>query len=356
MQFRLTGANVEDVQSVQLFFRPQNSQTVYSVAVPFENDTALIASQAVDLTLFNLPPYNLVTYWWELETGFGPITVPEQTVVYEDDRFAWQRMTQNGVTAHWTGNGPFFGQTVLDVTAVALDELARVLPLQEIAPFDVYVYPSSADLRAALRLTRLSDEDLPRPELGVLLVTAVNPETAEADLRQAIPQELTHLLLYRVTGDNYASLPQWLSAGLAATVQADPDPRYAPLLETAVVSGTTIPLAQLCSSLPTAGDPALLARAQSAAFITYLEQRFGRTAVADLVSAYAGGAACQEGVQQVLGTSLDELNAQWLAAQQPRSPAVQFLIDNGLWLLLLLGSFGITGLLLWQTRRRPSVR
>lgn len=351
MRFRLRAEDAPAVQAVVLYFRPQGSRTVYALDVPFSGENPVTAEQEVDLTAVNLPPYTLVTYWWRLETSAGEVLVPEQTVAYEDDRFDWQQMTQGGVTAHWTGQGPFFGQIVIDEATAALARLARVLPLEEIAPFDVYVYPSTADLRAALRLTQTTVDDRPHPELGVLLVTAVNPETAAADLAQVVPYELTHLLLYRVAGERYEFLPRWLREGLALTMQAETDPRYEQTLATAVVTQATVPLAQLCYNFPEDDARRLLAEAESAAFVRYLSSRYGAQTVSRLVEAYGDDAECQAGMAQVLGMTLDEVEQEWLATQRPRAPWVQFLVDNGLWFLLLGGSFGITGLLLWQTRR-----
>jgi len=352
MEFKLRAAQLDaPVRSVTLFFRPRNSTNIYTVAVPFTPGDPLEVAHAVDLTQVQLAPYTLVTYWWRLETEAGALLAPERTVAYEDDQFNWQKMERDGVIAHWTGGGPDFGQLILDVTAEALLRLTALIPLSELEPFDVYVYPSSADLRAALRLTGLEQSGGPHPELGVVLVTAVNAQTAAADLRQSVPYAVAHLLLYRATGANYERLPRWLAEGLATTVQAAPNPRYASLLETAVATQTTIPFAQLCAAFPQTEERALLAYAQSAALIDTLRARSGDGTLAELVRAYAAGADCQAGVRQVLGMSLEELDQAWLAGLQPRGPLAQFWRQNGLWLLLLLAGFGLTGLLLWQPLR-----
>lgn len=339
--------------AVTLFFRPLNETTVYTVDVPVPDATgdAFALNKSVDLTEVNLAPYSTVEYWWELTTAVGTITVPKRTVTYEDDQFSWQSIGGEGVTAHWVGQGPFFGQQILDVALAALPRVAEVIPVTEVEPFDVYAYPSAADMRAALRLSGIDDIEQPHPELGVVLITAVNPQSAAADLGQDVPYGITHLLLYRVTGEGYPSLPPWFSEGLATAMQAEPNPRYAQVLETAVVTNTTIPFEQLCAAFPPEPDRALLAAAQSDSLVRYVIDRYGTTAVRAITTAYAEGASCNVAIEQAMQRPLITLEQEWLAAQQPQTAVERFLSQFGLWILLIGVSFGITVFLIWKTRR-----
>ncbi len=356
MQFSLSAENVPNVDSAILYFRPVYETTVYSIEVPATSDAdgSLEVTHGVDLTEVNLAPYSVVTYWWVLEADGNEILVPERSVIYEDDQFNWQRSERAGVTAHWVGEGPFFGQQILDISAETLPALAEVIPMTEIEPFDVYVYPSAADLRAALRLTGIANVDEPHPELGVVLVTAVNPQSAEADLRRSIPYEMAHLMLYRVSGLAYPQLPPWLREGLALSMADSPDPLYAQALDSAVVTQTTLPVAQLCASFPPEPDQAQLAAAQSESFVRFLRTRYGDSAVSSLVSAYVQGANCTDALEGIFRLSVEELEVEWLAAQQPQSALERFLGEVGLWLLLLLAGFGITMYLLLRSRQTAS--
>jgi hypothetical protein len=260
-------------------------------------------------------------------------------------------MTQEGITAHWTGSGPFLGQDVISIVNEALVKLAKLLPLEHISPFSVYVYPSSADLRAGLRLADLGDDSTSHPELGVILVTAVNPQSAVTDLGQSIPYELAQLLLFRVTGDDFNNLPWWITEGLSTIVQAQSNPRYSQLLEEAITSGNTIPIQQLCQKTERVGDRALLASAQSNSLANYVLQRYGDEALRDLVSAYVNGDECETGVRRKIGISLTELEEGWLMGRQQPSAFSQFFSSFGIWLLLLLGGTALMVLIIWFTER-----
>lgn len=347
MHFHLTAEHPSGIRAVTLFFRAPEFPNAFTAAVPVTSGQRVAVTHPVDLTQVQLAPFTTVTYWWLLTTEAGEdITLPEQTIVYEDDQFDWRQLTRDGVTVHWTGEDAALGQLALDIVAEAWPHLNSLIPLAESKPFDLYLYPSSADLRSALRLTGRDWVGAhAHPELGVILVTAVNARTAASDLRQSIPHELVHFLLYQATGAGYDELPLWFNEGLATFVETTPNPSYEPLLQMAVAGHTTIPFADLCQTFPAAEDSALLAYAQSVSLIHFIEAGYGNHALRELVAAFADGADCYTGVNRVLGLSLDELNRRWLQSLQIHPPLVQFWYDNRLWLLLLLGGFIITTLL-----------
>ena len=353
LRFLLSAKNGLDIERITLFFRPELSTEMYVVDVPFEPGETLSVTHAIDVAMINLKPYSRVTYSWQLETEEGSWNIPEQSFPYEDDRFVWHQMTREGATAHWTGNGPSFGQDVLNVADEALISLSTVLPLESVSPFDIYVYPSSADLRMALELVGLDSEETTHPDLGVILVTAVNPQSAVSDLGQIIPYELAQLLIYRVAGERYEDFPWWLTEGLGTIFQFRPNPRSEQIMDEAVQTDATIPLWQLCESPVGTGDHAVLARAQSLSVIRYIRSRFGDQSLTELVRSYVQGSDCQSGVQRTFGMTLDQLEAAWLDSQRTLPASVQLFNDFGLWIVILLAGFGLAWMIVrYSTRGR----
>lgn len=351
LRFSLSVRNASDVERITLYFRPELATELYVVNVPFESAETLSVTHPIDLSLVKVRPYSRINYEWEVVPAGRPPLSLEQSFAYEDDRFVWHSTSRGGAKAHWTGGGPSLGQDALDAITPALARLSNILPVELISPFDVYIYPSSADLRAGLRLVGFDGEVTTHPELNVILVTAVNPQSAAADLGQSIPYELTHLLLYRVAGGKYDGIPWWLTEGLGLKVQARPHPDYAEILDDAVRSDSTFPFSQLCLAAMEKGDRVLLAEAQSASFVDFILNRYGDQAVAELISSYADGVECESAVLQTLGITLDDLQEAWLDSQRARSVTGQFFAQFGLWFLIILVSLGLTGLLIWYTTR-----
>ena len=85
--------------------------------------------------------------------------------------------------------------------------------------------------------------------------------------------------------------------------------------------------------------------------VDYILERYGDQALAELISSYANGVECESAVIQTIDITLDDLEEEWLDSQQVRSMPGQFFADFGLWLLILLASVGLTGLLVWYTTR-----
>ena len=347
MHFQLTAKNPDPIERVTLLIATPEFANNYSVTIEVTPARQVAISHDLDLGQVRLAPFTTVTYWWVLETAASDIALSKQTILYEDDQFEWRQLESGGNVAHWTGDDPALGQLALDTIDASLTRLNSLFPIEDTLTLQVYLYPSSADLRAALRLTGRDWVGAhAHPELGIILVTAVNVRTAATDLQQSIPHELIHFLLYRSAGSNYDNVPLWFNEGLATFVETAPNPSYETLLRTAVANQSTIPFADLCQTFPAVKERTLLAYAQSASMISYIQGRYGSRALSELIAAYADGADCQTGVSRVLSQSLDNLNRDWLRQQQPRSPLAQFWLDNSLWLLLLVGGFGVSGLLL----------
>ena len=351
MRFTLRAKNEDDIQSATLFFNTPEMDSTLTVDFEFDPARELDLEHEVALTQVQLAPFTMVRYWWRLDAGGETLMVDEQTLSYVDDRFRWRQIARDDVVVHWTDTDSTLGQVALDIIESARPEMQAVLPVA-VEPVNIYIYPSMADLRSALRLTGrdwIGAEAM--PELDVLLVTAVNPRTAAFDLGQSIPHELSHLMLYRATGAQYDAVPRWFDEGLATHFESTQDAGYRELLEQAIVAQETVPIEQLCETFPAADNRVRLAYAQSASWVSYIQQNYGNEALSALIKAYADGASCESGLQRILALSNDEFQQEWLAREQPVTPLARFLRANGLWMALAGGGFLVMGLLLLPLRR-----
>lgn len=355
MRFRLQASSEAPIEDVALFFNTPQMETTPVVEFNVEPSRQLTLTHELPLTQVRLAPFSTVTYWWRVTAGGEEHEVPEQQIVYVDNRFEWQEMSAGDAVVNWTADGSLqIGQTALDVVAEARPRLEAIIPTIGATPLRIYIYPSMADLRTALRLTgRDWVAAEAQPELGVILVTAVNPRTAAYDLGQSIPHEMTHLMLYDATGVGYEDVPRWFEEGLATFLETSPDPNFPLIVQDAIARQETIPFAELCETFPAGEDRARLAYAQSLSLIRYIRAEYGNSALSDLIRAFGDGADCHTGPSRALGITLDHLNAEWLEREQPLSPAARFWQRNGVWFLLLGGGFALMGLLLLPLRRGP---
>jgi hypothetical protein len=57
-------------------------------------------------------------------------------------------------------------------------------------------------------------------------------------------------------------------------------------------------------------------------------------------------------VAAVSGQSLTKFEASWLQSQRAQPAVLEFLRENGVWLLLIMAGFAIMGFLVWLPRKR----
>ncbi len=64
----------------------------------------------IDLTETKLIPFSTVSYWWEVVDAAGNTARSEtQTLIYVDNRFAWQELAAGPVRVHWYQGDSGFG-------------------------------------------------------------------------------------------------------------------------------------------------------------------------------------------------------------------------------------------------------
>jgi Peptidase MA superfamily len=354
LRFSLLAQSIAPVEKVTLSIRPELSNSVYVIDVPFEKGEILSVSQTVSAKDLELRPFGEVSYTWTLQTAAGDQEIAGRTFVYEDDRFDWKATTRGPISAHWIGGEPIFGQSILDMAEGALTRIRENIPLGDSGHIDIYIYPSSADILSGLRLAGEDMTETDLRDLGVILVTSVNEQTAGADLQQSIPYEMAHMLLVRLSGRLPAAIPWWFREGIALNAQPDGNPRHEQLLADALQTGQTIPLWRLCEEPVTGGDRAELARAQSASVVSFLYSDRPSNAAADLLAAYLQGSSCEAAVQEVLGWSVDDLENAWLDSLSPPSAAQELFQDFGLWILLFILGLVLTWLLIRTSRKREN--
>jgi len=318
-----------------------------------------VARQERNLSEAPFPPFTMIIYWWEYRDAQGQTrSIENQQFLYEDNRFAWETLRDDNITLHWVAGDKVLMSNALDIAQTALVNIQKTLDAPVVDAATLYVYPSLPDLQSALLLTGYEwMGGKAYPEIGVVLL-AISP-SSEAILRMKrdIPHELTHKVLYDLTGtQGYAAQPTWFVEGLASTFELSPDPAYALALQRAAQDSKLIPMATLCYPFPAEADRALLAYAQSQSFVRYLQQTYGWSKVRELIDAYTDGLECSAGVKQTLGADLTTLERDWRVwiEQQNQDSAVSatwtyvatVVRDLAPW-LILIGLLCVPACVLW---------
>jgi len=360
--FRMNVAGLSEGTTAELFLRVNDSYTE-SETTSLNKGSAVVSR---NLKTAPLPPFASITYWWTYETPEGKVTeTPRQSFQYSDDRFTWRKATADPVRIHWITGERAGMEQALDIAQVALGTIHAALQTPQIEIVDIFVYPSQTDLASAMQLGgHRWAGGVAYPELRVILIAAPPNSDGLLAMQQAIPHELTHMVLFNFLGSQgYAFLPTWLNEGLATYFETRPDPEYAQALQRAQDENDLIPLTELCA--PFHEDPvrAQLAYAQSGSLVHFLRQEYGWTAIRELLSAYADGQACSTGAEAAIRQDVTQREREWrlwieqdgkdLAEQTSpiRARLTLFLRDTVPWLMLLTALL-VPALLAIVTSRR----
>jgi hypothetical protein len=130
-------------------------------------------------------------------------------------------------------------------------------------------------------------------------------------MSRVIPHELSHQILYQATANPFGAPPQWLDEGLAVYSQdAGRDRLYSYALQLAS-TGEVMPLRTLNGDFPYDRGGFTAGYAFSLSVVAYIIDTWGNEGITRLIDAFAEGVTPEDGVEQALGISFDELDRQW---------------------------------------------
>ena len=328
------------IASVALVFSDNFDELVRRFPVGISEDG--VVTYRFDTTQNVLRPFVTISFWFEVTLQNGQTARSDNyRVQYVDDRFTWQQQVDGGLRVHWYEGDASFGDALLDVSRRGLNAVDTIISAPQAAPLDVYVYASTSDLQSALFLGGESWQGgHANPKLGVVMVAVAPGPGQSIDMETLIPHELAHVMLYRSVGEGYDSLPVWLSEGIASLAELYPNPDYDQALTIASQNDSLLPIADLCDTFPLDASRAYLAYAESQSFVRFLRDSYGTPALFSLISAYADGLSCEQGVVRALGTSLVSLDTRWRESVLGQNIAGVFLRNMvpylGLFVFMLL--------------------
>ncbi len=324
MTFTVSVTGESPIVKAAVFFQSGSQPPASQPADAFAPAPVVTLTATIDLKQVTLTPFSTVSYWWEVTDAAGQTARSEpQSVVYMDNRFAWQDITSGPARVHWYQGDSGYGAAAASVAAEALPKLQQQIGVDPPSPIDIYLYASSDDLRSAVELAgRPWLGGQARPELGVVLVAIPPGQDAQLQMRHDIPHELSHLMTFVATTPNYSHVPRWLDEGLATLNEGEPNSTQALAVQAALANNKLIPLESLCAAFPQDASQALLAYGQSRNVVQHIIDEYGSAGIQALLAAYRDGATCEGGVERGLNTTLTGLELKWRTPLQNTGTAV----------------------------------
>jgi Peptidase MA superfamily len=262
----------------------------------------------------NNPPPGVSLWWqWDLTDDQGrTYTTARKEVVFEDNRFDWQTVSDGKVTLNWYA-GEEVGPMLLEAAVDGLQLLETDLGIELPQDVTFYIYGSADEMREAVLSIPDWTGGVAFPEYNTILI-GVPPRIAADWGRDTVRHELAHLVLGQYGRSCVGGhRPSWLEEGLAMYAEGHPSDEVQRDLETALKENNLIPLRSLNGAFPAHSDEASLAYSQSSSVISFLTEEYGEEKIQSLIQILATGESYDDALQQVYGFNVDGLEQEWRA-------------------------------------------
>jgi hypothetical protein len=266
----------------------------------------------VDMLTLGIPPGVPLTYQWRLNLPDGSrITGPETDVDWIDTRYDWRLFESDEVRLHAYVGSEEFNQQAVDLAQETIDNLqARFDAPQRPEPLQVWLYDSQAAISGALSPNS-------RDWIGgvsyaqfSLIAATVSPGN-DWSLDRVLPHEVAHQIIYDATANPFVYPATWLDEGIATSVQRSDLEGMDELVENAWRQNRLPSAASLVSEFGSDRAETSIAYASSYSIVLFIESRWGREAVDELVATYREGKSHDETLSDVLGLTTIDLDHEW---------------------------------------------
>lgn len=298
-------------------FADSAGPTVLEVNPPSTGSDVLSETFSLADDRFIAPNTPVSARWrlYPMATPDAPVTGPDVSILYADDRFAWKTEAGDIVRVHWYEGGDAFGARALRIAEDAVESSSGLLGVTETEPIDFYVYATQAAFYEALGPgTRENVGGQANSEIRTLFALITPGEIDDSWVGVVIPHELTHLVFDTAVSNPYRFPPRWLNEGVAEYQSEGYDAQYKATIESMARSGDLIPLDGLAGQFPTTLERFNLAYAESTAAVTWLVDSYGQDALVSLVRSYADGLTDDEAFTKALGLDATAFSDAWLAS------------------------------------------
>lgn len=329
---------ISNVKELLVYITPEGHTTVWEKIPIDQVDGQGRYSKTIQARQLELFPFSRITYHYEaiLKDG-GSAPSDSDWFTYEDNRFKWQALESGIFQIYWNSDDATTGQDIANIAKEGLQHAQQLISANPPSALRIYAYSSSQDLQSALQLTSQPwVAGHTTPELNMIMISIPSGPEKNLELRRQIPHEIMHILQYQIMGSSYQRQPVWLVEGMASQAELADNPEYRTVLK-AIQPGDVIPFRSLCLMFPREAASTFQAYAQSESFVGFLQQKFGSEKILSLIKKYKDGVGCEEGVLNVLGFSLNQLEYRW--EQEVLGMNVGGLAFSNLLPYLLLGLF-----------------
>jgi hypothetical protein len=311
MAFKVSAESDSAITDIRLRYKVLPDGTSANGVPEFEPATEVTTEFVLGGLDVYLPPGTVVEYHWEVTDEDGNTAeTEEQSYFYDDSRFEWTALEQDGVTIYYYSGSDDDAQAMHDVAVESLAEMTALLGTTIPFEVQVWIYDSTEDMRPAL--TRRSESyESQVTTAGVRVATNTVLVLGNVSF-DTLRHELTHVVTAEAGESALGTLPAWLDEGTAVYGQTDPG-GFRSAAEAAISRGNVMSVREI-SAYP--GDPnkVNLFYGQAWSLVDYLVSTYGEEQFAQLFAQVKSGERIDGALEAVYGFDQDGLEDEWREA------------------------------------------
>jgi len=323
--FSLSAESDVDITDIRLHYRVDRlsfAPVTSEVYVEFQPATAVSVGWSLEMIkIGGLPPGSRLEYWWTVQDAGGDKAATAPAIVlFEDNRYAWQSLTEGRVTLYWYQGDSAFARELMAAVQLALRRLNDYTGAELEKPVKLYIYANAQDLQGSMIYPQEWTGGVAFTRYGIM---AIGISAGNFDWgKRAIAHELTHLVIHQVTLNPYSDLPTWLDEGLAMHSEGPLEPVFTGYLNGAIAENRFISVQSLSSPFSAYAGEAALSYAQSYSLVEFLITSYGQDKMFQLLSTFRAGATYDGALEKVYDFDMDGLDALWQEWVTPPEPTV----------------------------------
>ncbi|MFQ6029504.1 MAG: peptidase MA family metallohydrolase [Dehalococcoidia bacterium] len=315
VKFFVEAQGPDEIEDIRVFFKKigQTNRSAYR-SVEFKPGTS-IKGESMIRSGGNeyIPPGTRIAFSFELRDSAGRVRrTEEQIIVYLDERFEWQTMSEGMVTVYYQGSREQEAAgIVLESASAALQRMGPVLGISPTDPLHIVTYGNYAHMAEALPFrSRATEQQLITQGMAFTEERVLLVHSFDSSVRGTSSHEFTHLLVADAVGRAITQVPSWLNEGLAEYANVEPSGSYESYLRQAIARGTLRPL-RYQGTFSGSPEDIIVGYGQASSVVHYLVDTYGPEKMAELMLAVKRTLDIDEALLQVYGFDQHGLDTEW---------------------------------------------
>ncbi len=265
----------------------------------------------LDTQALAVPPFSPIKYFWSVTDGTTVVSRTSNDVYYyRDTIYDWNTIHEDKVAVWWHDRPDAFGQEVMYVASLAYDDQAKFYSLSLESPVTVVIANTEQEF-SAWREEETYAGGFSFPEVS-LTIQLVEGDFDYYDwMSDVIPHEISHIYFSHLV-KRYSGATTWLEEGMCTYHEYSDHLDEWKTVRAAQEAGELLSLKDLEYEFGEDEEKIDLAYAESYYAILYMDEVYGRDAIATLLYEYSKGTGATFAFEKSFGKTPEQFESDFI--------------------------------------------